>query len=383
MGLIMPIFILAVPFIFFLYAKKQTKNTPKTLPKADDKNALSVTIQTKALQEKDQKPEVSVKVLQSQALGDIVNIKLGNKLSRGNEFNIPSDVVSLLWFANGPLKNFNKESIGDHYDINGVFTARIFMNSQIEPSVIDMEMPIRKPKNRMFVESLNYFPSYVTLNEEQKWCYLNWLCNVDEVTDIGNVFIFYYGLERHLYFGKYRQAVDMILRLRAHHTNASFQSYSGQAVLAAAFYHKDIGIYNAAFAEKPNNSELGLFTRFFLNLPISAAELMQLASDFGFTNKRYIKEHAEMFSAILARKMTERFGMAVLPFSLVDIQHCPLTKVNIVANISLEPRTINICDITQSPEYKKAGYELLSETHEELKATLKVMRKRDKPFTVE
>lgn len=354
--------------------------TPK--PKAPEK-----VLPSQILRADDEKIEVAREELPSRILEragqtkavtseKTVSVKFGNKLFGGNVFNVPRDVASLLWFANGPLKNFDEKSVGSHHDIGGGFSVHIFMNSQIEPSVIDVEMPIREPKNRMFVEPLGYFPSYARLNEEQKWGYWNWLCNVDEVTDIGNVFIFYYGLERHLYFGKYKQAADMILRLRAHHTNGSFQAYSGQALLAAALYHKDLSLYNAAFADKPNYSELGLFVRFFLNLPIGADELMLLASDFGFTNKRYIKERTEMFLEILTRRMTDSFGAAFLPFSLVDIQHCPLTEVNIVANISLEPRTINVSNITQSPAYKKAGYELLSGTHEELKTTLKEMRKR-------
>ena len=61
---------------------------------------------------------------------------------------------------------------------------------------------------------------------------------MDKEINIGYVFIFYYGLERHLFFGDAESAFDMILRLRQRHKNGSFMSYSSSALVAAHIYQK-------------------------------------------------------------------------------------------------------------------------------------------------
>jgi hypothetical protein len=57
--------------------------------------------------------------------------------------------------------------------------------------------------------------------------------------DIGYVFIFYYGLERHLISGNYSEAIDTILTLRKTHNHPSFLSYSANALVISAILHKD------------------------------------------------------------------------------------------------------------------------------------------------
>ena len=64
------------------------------------------------------------------------------------------------------------------------------------------------------MQDIGYYPSYKNLKAENRYVYLNWLRDVTAPIPIGYVFIFYYGLERHLLFGKFEQAFDMIVKLR-------------------------------------------------------------------------------------------------------------------------------------------------------------------------
>ncbi len=106
-----------------------------------------------------------------------------NKLTSINFKNnfIPLNIFNLLWFQNGRYKNYTP-NIANH-NINGLkFT--IYMNTDVEPSVIDINLPIKKPKNIMFVEALGYFPRYEYLSPEQRWVYLNWLQDIRKQVDI-------------------------------------------------------------------------------------------------------------------------------------------------------------------------------------------------------
>jgi len=136
---------------------------------------------------------------------------------------IPENIRNLLWIADGKYQNYNPDEDKQVLFENELF--RIELSFGTEPSLLYSNLPIKPNSIIDSCESIGYFPSYVSLTPEQRWVYLNWLTNILQPVDIGYVFIFYYGLERHLLYGKYKESVDTILSLREHHKNNSFQSY--------------------------------------------------------------------------------------------------------------------------------------------------------------
>lgn len=295
-------------------------------------------------------------------------------------FDIPHEIVELLWFEDGPLKNYDSESVGTEQEVGYGIYIKTYMTTDIEPSLISSQCLVKKPEDRLFLPPIGYYPTYGALSDEQRWVYWNWLHNIDDTTDIGNVFIFYYGLERRLFTKDYQKAFDMVLRLKLHHANNSFQLYSSHALLGAILYHKDWDLY--AQLEQVDKTcgnsattPLYMFVRYFVNAPLTANDVMALSSEFGFKNRRYINEYPELFSEIMSQKMTDRYGTRALPFSFVDIKKCPLVGVQIVANLSLSIRNINVSKVLADKQLHSEANSLLTETHESVKLKLREMRK--------
>lgn len=298
---------------------------------------------------------------------DIQTLKLHNN-------NIPREIFNLLWFLNGKYKNYTpKVSTNNVGEI--VFT--IYMNTDIEPSAIDINLKIQKPKNPMFVESLGYFPRYDILNPEQRWIYLNWLQDIRKQVDIGYVFLFYYGLERWLFTDNYEQAFLTILSLRKHHKNKSFQSYSFNVLIAALLFHNREDLFEKLIeiSEDISVSGLYLYLKKILNIDLNADEIISIASDVDFTNKRYIKSNYDLFKKALIQILNTKYNLDVYPINKIDIEKCSFKSFNIVANTSLSPREINLPNLISNNVFKKEIYMLLEETHENVKLILKENRK--------
>ncbi|MGD9809656.1 MAG: TerB N-terminal domain-containing protein [Deferribacterales bacterium] len=291
---------------------------------------------------------------------------------------MPEDIAHLLWFSNGKYKNYDPDSVGNTIDTGLGISFKAYMNTDIEPSLIDITLPIKKPHDLMFVEALGYWPRYENLNPEQRWVYLSWLQNIEISVDIGYVFLFYYGLERHLFLGDIDAAFDMILRLNANHNNNSFHSYSTNALLGAILYHKRSDLLEKFLLSTSNFviSELYLFVKLLLDKPLLAEEIIALSSKVGFTNKRYIKSDYELFIKILKKEILEQTGSENLSWQNLDIDQCPMIKTTLTANQSISPREISIPDVMQDYRYKTLVNKLLKSTHEKVKVELRELRKK-------
>ena len=106
-----------------------------------------------------------------------------------------------------------------------------------EPSVIYKDLLVSEPKNPDLVAPPPYFPRYSELSANQRWVYLNWLNDIQSEINIGYVFLYYYGLERHLLVGDFEAAFSEILLLRKCHDNKSFENYSYNALLFSCACH--------------------------------------------------------------------------------------------------------------------------------------------------
>lgn len=304
--------------------------------------------------------------------------KLINKNFNGH---ISKDIFDLLWFADGPYKNYREEDSSEEINING-FKIKFSLGNN-EPSLIYTKQPIKKPKNIDEIPSPNYFPSYSGLNPYQRWIYLDWLTDINKEINIGYVFIFYYGLERHLLTNKFDEAFDMILNLRKIHKNNSFLTYSLCSLIFSAMYKKrpdKLGdfLQSLDIDELNSYSSLYLLAKYISTKKLNADELISISKSIGFTNHRYIKNEPNLFKKILNTVLVEMYSEPYLSIGNFSLDKLPLVTVPLTANYSLpdEKRWAKIPDLSQNSEFKDVVYSLLHGTHEAVKKALREARKK-------
>ncbi len=296
---------------------------------------------------------------------------------------VPPDVLRLLWFKDGHLKNMDDLNEGNVFRY-AAFTITVSFTGSIEPSAISQNDEIRPPIDASKLDRPPYYPTYGGLLPEQRWIYLNWLNDLDGEINIGYVFIFYYGLERHLLFGEYESAFNMVLRLRKVHKNKSFMSYSSNALIATCMFRNRYDLFIKYldsmddFTDEDVNS-MYLLAKHFLGMGLSATEIMLLSQEVGFTNRRYMKEEWNGFKLELEQLLMKSSGKITLDLKSFSLENCPIRPVLITANFSIDQqkRTIHIPDLCQNLSFREEVNRLLKETHETVKVKLKEMRKTD------
>ncbi len=298
---------------------------------------------------------------------------------------IPQDVFRLLWFIDGKYKNYEQYAKNrSQIDIEGIKIEISFMGSS-EPSAISMNLPIKQPRNIDEIERPSYYPAYASISPEQRWIYLNWLKNIDSDINIGYVFIFYYGLERHLFFGNYEEAFNMVLRLRNKHKNGSFLAYSSNALIAACLFHKREDLFikyinSIETVEEVNISNIYILAKQAMGINLTAKELMAIAGKVGFTNKRYIRDESNIFEIELNKLLREKYGDEYFVLIKYSLLKCPKTREMILANYSIDEnqRILFIPSILDNQAFSDTILEILKLTHENVKTTLKELRKGGK-----
>lgn len=287
---------------------------------------------------------------------------------------IPEEIFQLLWFSNGPFKNYSGESEKFQYDFAG-FTISITSTLMGEPSAIDVELPV---SSRLAPPApLDYYPAYTALTPEQRTAYLNWLGDITVPIDIGYVFIFYYGLERHLFFGNANAALAAIFILRQFHENKSFQVYSGDAILLYALACKKPEILQHLDIQQLS-PDLRLFASAMSQHCLTAQDIIAAHKKFSFENTRYIKAEPDLFASTLEHLLLKNTGMQTFEINLEDFQSAEGTFTLALANYSLLPaqRFLSLPDISTAPRIHNSVHSLLVETHEAVKIRLRELRKQ-------
>lgn len=299
---------------------------------------------------------------------------------------IHDDLKGLLWFENGPFKNYEQNVNSKNVFNVGGINFSISFSSDIEPSLIDTTEHIVIPNDISVVPRPPYYPTYHGLSPEQKGVYMKLLENPYNTNiDIGFVFILYYGLERHLLCGNYEKAVNTILKLRDVHTNKSFQSYSANALvltsllknrgeIALDFIHSLDKEYEFSFSDN-----LFLLCYYSFDIPLTAKDIMRMAKTFEFDNQNYIKKYPEIFESILQLEIENKFGSKEILISKLlnksDISKLNLQDEIIFANLSIRDKSVKVPMLSQSFKLKRDMNILLENTHELAKKKIADMRK--------
>lgn len=286
---------------------------------------------------------------------------------------IPKRTAKLLYLSHEDPPQYMSFGSGISISIN-------FFDNQIEiptdePSTIYVKLPVKKPDNRKGIPHPDYYPTYNELTPKQRWIYLNWLRNLSEPIDIGYVFLYYYGLERHLLLGDFDLAFDEILYLRKYHHNSSFVSYSNSALLHSCIFRKRPARLKDAFQllEQGNFENIHLLIAHHLGFDLTAKNLIDISKNIRNINRRYINNNPDLFERILNERLTAKYGSNYFPFSSrYIIADLPKVQDILFANFSF-PSKIQTPDIPNFFEYQPFLNELRSlfkETHEKVKITV-------------
>lgn len=285
-----------------------------------------------------------------------------------NSWNIPEPTRSLLFATDEDVSKIqNPMSIAITVSLD-VENQRVNTSADdhktsqyAEPSLIWTRLPIKE--NDDLVKEPMYYPAYSRLSPEERYQYLNWLKDVTKETNLSYVFLYFYGLERHLLLGNYDLAVDEILRLLKYHDKGTFRSYATGSLVAASVFRKRADILERApfILDQPSNISLCL--RMMVQKEFTAKNIIDLASYVGFSNKRYIKLKPDAFEKELQQLIDEYHVQN--GFILSQIGEVASDEERYFANTSVPDRvrTIKTPQIMKSAEFKQIILDLLTRTH--------------------
>ena len=303
--------------------------------------------------------------------------------------NIHPDLRNLLWFGDGPKRNYIKEKRKtESIRVNG-YTIYFSTYGSDEPSLILTKLPITKPMTPSNVPRPPYYPSYADLTPEQRWMYWQFLGNPYSGShDIGYVFIFYYGLERYLFSQHSGNAVNVILKLRDCYANTSFQSYSSTALILYAISRKDTALATSFLDSLDKSHEMKIpadllvLLKYTLGLPLTAYEIMRYSKAFLFNNQRYIKNNPDIFLGFLQKEITTQYGSDFVQLGLffdnADVTKIPAADIPLFANISIRDKVVRIPRLCEYTPFTAEMNNLLTAAHESTKKYLAEQRKTAK-----
>ena len=305
---------------------------------------------------------------------------------------IHDDLKGLLWFADGPLRNYAEQDIiRDSVDIGGGIRVTFSSLSSIEPSLISTKEPIFIPKDILQVDRPPYFPTYIGLTPEQRGVYINLLLDpYNPGIDIGFVFILYYGLERHLLCGDFEKAFRVILKLRDVHKNKSFQSYSANALVLTAMLHQKGNLALEFIKSLDKDYELAFSDNLFLlcyysfKFPLTAKDIIRMSKTFAFSNQNYIKNFPELFEkeleGVIYKKIKKPSVQIEDYLTSTEVKKLRKQSTPIFANTSIIDKTFPVPMISENVKLIIEMNYFLKTAHEQVKIKIAGMRKEGNPL---
>lgn len=290
------------------------------------------------------------------------------------DFQIPEPTKSLVWVTNeSPSKVASPMEIRINFKFeNGELVGGIDdqPNFFAEPSLLWTQLPV-EVNDELEINPM-YYPAYSQLSQKQRYQYINWLKNIEQKTNLSYVFLYFYGLERHLIIGNFDLALEETLRL-VKTQDLKFRSYVVSSLVGAIALRKRFDAINkiSFIFDEVSNTTLGL--QALTRKSVSAKEMIGLAYYVGFTNRRYIKNYPNIFEKELEKLIIEFEGARGLIWDLIDKESIPQEERSFFLNLSI-PDKVKIMkwpQIIDNIEFKNIIHKLLSDAHENVKELLK------------
>jgi hypothetical protein len=290
-----------------------------------------------------------------------------NQLS--TSFDIPEPTKSLLWVTDedtSKIRSSGGLSITISFTPQGVdLKQEKISNLEAEPSRIWTKLPVKR--NSELEQKPLYYPSYSAFAPEQRFQYLSWLRDVDQETNLSYVFLYTYGLERHLLLDTYKIASAQMLRLLEHHNKGTFPAYVQGSLIAIALHREDKELLSDCMALFTGLTNELLLLRRLMGIRLDPKEIMSTASQVGFKNRRYLKSYPEQFERELEKVLVEFEYKNGSVLDFVPFDHLEVIERPILANLSLRDLKAKIPQLLYNPEFKDVLKDLLDQAHEKLK----------------
>lgn len=243
------------------------------------------------------------------------------------------DLLFISYDKNIPSVNrFHSFTIS--LDENGNVESTWNENKMPDPSTIYVHVPIEDG----YAAPLDYYPHYLELTPPQRYKYLSWLRNIDEEIDMGYVFLYYYGLEKHILTGDIDKAFNQIIRLRNSRSNKSFKNYSESALIHGAILRDRLDLLIDLDKKTEisgfKNSQFLIAHRLKLNLTTS--NLISVFYKLYPKCRKAIKENRELFEKHISRALKEIYNIEGFPLEKYDIKKISTIKETRFANYSFD-----------------------------------------------
>ena len=272
---------------------------------------------------------------------------MSNELQKVNceiashSFAIPNDVLELLWFENGVFKNFASNQVARSSYLIGKEDRE---PGYIEPSAININLPITPCPLELAKNDIGYFPTYKHMLPQSRYLYLKWLSDFSIPVDIGYVFLFYYGLERQLFFGKTEKALNMMLRLwTLYKENKSFEEYLFNAILQYCLTKGELKLFERVVSLiDENNIQYGRIIsnyKVMVNQRMDITDIKRYYTNLPISARNTMKEVGTIWEIWLKNYLNKVYGSPFVPIPSELIQASPTICIKAYANGSL-PRYI-------------------------------------------
>lgn len=271
------------------------------------------------------------------------------------ELNIHKDIESFVWVE--------KSS-------NYLFLAAR------DNDIIYFDLDVAANYNPDFVKPLGYYPSYSKMSIHQRAQYLRFLADpFGCIYDIGYIFTFYYGLERHLCSGDITGAFNIIMRFKSMYDNKSFQTYSNIALALTCLKKRKYDLIEQLIefiraSEKPCLPiDIYIMLLIGVNKNFTAIDLFTYRTDFGYKKYKYTKNNPGEFILTLEEGIEIATGSPRLsPDDLRSfVEGVERQNKKVYANPRLDEVKAEIPQIHKHEIFYEACARSLNETHELMK----------------
>ncbi len=286
------------------------------------------------------------------------------------DFQIPEPTKSLIWITHEPISKIaSPMEIRISFKFkNGKLVEGI--NDQpnffAEPSLIWTRLPI-EVNDELEINPM-YYPNYSQLTPKHRYQYINWLKNIEQKTNLSYVFLYFYGLERHLVVGNFDLALEETIRLEKVQ-ELKFRAYIVNSLVGAIALRKRFDVIDkiSFIFDEVSNITLGL--KALTKKSLSAKEMMKLAYRFEFNNRKYIKEQSDIFERELDKLIKEFELERGLIWDLIDLKSIPQKDQQFFLNLSIpnKIRSMKWPQIIDNVEFKNIIHKLLADTHQVVK----------------
>lgn len=293
-------------------------------------------------------------------------------------YNYPAN--DLLWVSDDTPPAYLPGTASVRIRLDQDFNAVLdYQSHDYDPSTIFTRLPIAKPIPGM--DTLDYSPSYIEMDPHQRYTYLHWLRDITQPIDIGYVFTYYYGLERHLLLGKRHKAFGEIVRLRRWHKNRRFQQYSRKALLFSCLHHHDIRPL-LELSKQDQLQEFGavsLLLAHKLKLNLSAENVAWVCAGLDRRPKAAIDQDFPLLCRCVEDVLVRLFGELCYPFGeispSIDTERIRITAYS---NYSFpaQIRFVDVPDFTKDPGFRAAMFTIFNKAYANFKKERAIQRKQ-------